>query len=79
MFPKKFMFLFIGLTLAMAVTATGAAVLVEELWYAPSATWQSVMVETIMAWMWLAIFMLLPPLINLLPQPPNTSQNTSPS
>ena len=73
---KKFIFLFIGLTLAMAITATGTAVLVEELWYAPFATWQSVMVETIMAWMWLAIFMLLPPLVNLLPQPKNRLQTT---
>lgn len=75
---KKYMFLFIGLTLAMAVTATGAAVLVEDSLYAPFATWQTVMVETILTWMWLAIFMLLPPLIKMLPQPNAPSQNTSP-
>ena len=74
---KKFIFLFMGLTLAMAITATATAILVEELLYAPFATWQSVMVETIMAWMWLAIFMLLSPLINLLPHSYSPSQNTS--
>ena len=76
---KKFMILFTGLTLAMAVTVIGAAVLVEESLYAPFATWQTAMAETITTWMWLAIFMLLPPLINLLPQPHITSQSTAPS
>lgn len=76
---KKFMFLFIGLTLAMAVTVIGAAVLIEDSLYASISTWQTAMVETIMTWMWLATFMLLPPLINLLPHLHNTSQNTSPS
>jgi hypothetical protein len=74
---KKFMMLFTGLTLAMAVTILGAAVLVEESLYAPVATWQSMVVETTMTWMWLATFMLLPPLINLLPQLHNTSQKLS--
>ena len=73
------MILFIGLTLVMAVTVMGAAVLVEKSLYAPVATWQTAMVETIMTWVWLATFMLLPPLINLLPHLHNTSQNTSPS
>jgi hypothetical protein len=76
---KKFMILFTGLTLAMAVTVIGAAVLVEESLYAPVTTWQTAMVAAIMTWAWLATFMLLPPLINLLPQPHNASQNTSPS
>ncbi len=76
---KKFMFLFTGLTLAMTVTGIGAAVLVEDSLYASFATWQSMIVETIMTWMWLVIFMLLPPLINLLPQPHITSQSTAPS
>jgi hypothetical protein len=75
----KFIILLTGLTLAMAVTVLGAAVLVEESLYAPFATWQTAMVETITTWMWLAVFMLLPPLINLLPQPPISSQNTAPS
>jgi hypothetical protein len=74
---KKFMILFTGLTLAMAVTVTGAAVLVEKSLYAPFATWQTAMLETIMTWTWLATFMLLPPLINLLPQLHNTSRNSS--
>jgi hypothetical protein len=65
---KKFMFLFIGLTLAMAVTVTGAAVLIEESLYASHSTWQVAMAETIMTWVWLATFMLLPPLINLIPR-----------
>jgi hypothetical protein len=76
---KKFMILFTGLTLAMAVAVLGAAVLVEKSLYASVANWQTAMAETIMTWMWLAIFMLLPPLIKLIPLPHNTSQNTSPS
>jgi hypothetical protein len=76
---KKFMYLFIGLTLTMAVTTLGAAVLIEDSLYAPFATWQTAMLSTILTWMWLAIFMLLSPLINLLPQPHDISQNTSPS
>ncbi|MGD8405658.1 MAG: hypothetical protein PVJ21_18510 [Anaerolineales bacterium] len=76
---KKFMILFTGLTLAMAVTVLGAAFLVEEIQYAPFYTWQKAVAETITTWMWLAVFMLLPPLINLLPQPHITSQNTAPS
>lgn len=76
---KKFMFLFSGLTLAMIVTVIGAAVLVEYTPYADIRTWQIAIAETITTWMWLAVFMLLPPLINLLPQPHITSQNTAPS
>lgn len=75
---KKFMYLFIGLTLAMAVTTLGAAVLIEDSLYASFSTWQMAMGSTILTWIWLAIFMLLSPLINLLPQPHDTSQNTSP-
>jgi hypothetical protein len=73
---KKFMVLFIGLTLAMAVTVLGAAVLVEASLYASFSTWQTAMVETLMTWMWLAIFMLLPPLINLLPWSEDHLQTT---
>jgi hypothetical protein len=73
---KKFMVLFIGLTLAMAVTVLGAAVLVEASLYASFSTWQTAMVETLMTWMWLAIFMLLPPLINLLPRSEDHLQTT---
>ncbi|MBN1451950.1 MAG: hypothetical protein JW963_13125 [Anaerolineales bacterium] len=76
---KKFMFLFLGLTLAMVVTVIGAVVLFEDSVYASFSTWQTSMAETITTWMWLAVFMLLPPLINLLPQPHITSQSTAPS
>jgi hypothetical protein len=76
---KKFMFLFIGLTLAMAVTFIGAALLVEYTPYAVVRTWQIAIAETTTTWMWLIVFMFLPPLINLLPQPHLTSQNTAPS
>lgn len=76
---KKFVFLFSGLTVAMIVTVIGAAVLVEYTPYADVRTWQVAIAETITTWMWLAVFMLLPPLINLLPQPHNPLQNISPS
>ena len=74
---KKFIFLFIGLTLAMAVTVIGAVILFEDSVYASFSTWQTSMAETITTWMWLAVFMILPPLINLLPQPSITSQSTA--
>jgi hypothetical protein len=73
---KKFMFLFLGLMLAMVVTVIGAATLVEDIQYAPFYTWQKAVAETITTWMWLAVFMLLPPLVNLLPQPKNRLQTT---
>jgi hypothetical protein len=62
---KKFMYLFMGLALSMAVTAVGAAVLYESTPY--FSTWQNLMLEVIYTWIWLAIFMLFPLAINLLP------------
>lgn len=73
---QKFMFLFMGLTLSMAVAVVGAAVLIESSLYGPYSTWQTAMEETIMTWMWLAIFMLLPLAINLLPRPKSQLQTT---
>jgi len=73
---KKFLILLTGLTLTMAVTVIGAAVLVEESLYAPFATWQTAMEETIMTWAWLATFMLFPPLINVLPRSDARLQTT---
>jgi hypothetical protein len=72
---KKYMFLFMGLTLAMAVTVVGAAVLIEDSVYIYS-TWQTAMVETIMTWMWQALFMLLPLALNLLPRSQDRLQTT---
>jgi hypothetical protein len=73
---KKFMFLFTGLTLAMAVTVLGAAVLIEDSVYIYS-TWQTEMVQAIMTWMYLVIFMCLPLALNLLPRanvPPQAAE-----
>lgn len=72
---KKYSYLFIGLTSAMAVTVLGAAVLIEDSLYIFS-TWQTAMVETIMTWMYLALFMLLPPAIHLLPRSKTYLQTT---
>ena len=67
---KKYLFLFMGLTLSMAVTVVGAAVLIEDSVYIFS-TWQAAMADTIRTWMWLAIFMLLPLALKLVPQSTN--------
>ena len=64
-----------GLTLAMTVTGVGAAVLIEDSVYIYS-TWQTAMVETIMTWMWQALFMLLPLALNLLPRSQDRLQTT---
>lgn len=65
---KKFMFLFTGLTLSMGVATVGAAVLIESSLYGPYSTWQNAMEDPIRTWMYLAIFLLLPLAINLLPR-----------
>jgi hypothetical protein len=70
-FWKKFLFLYIGMVLSLAVAAMGRAILCEnglfDEWVF-DCTWQIEVMDTITWWVWLAIFMLLPLAINLLPR-----------
>ena len=74
---KRFWSLFIGLALSMLTAAVGKAVLYEESW--PQAFylgWKNEMVYTLVTWAWLALIMLIPPALNLLPRSKNSLQTT---
>ena len=68
---KKFLFLYIGMALSLAFAAAGRAILCEnglfDEWVS-YCTWQNEMVDTMTSWLWLAIFMLLPLSITMLPR-----------
>jgi hypothetical protein len=71
---KKFLFLYIGVALSLAVAAVGRAILCKNgLFdeYLLSCTWQDEMMDTMTMWLWLAIFMLLSSASNLLPRVEN--------
>lgn len=74
---KRFLFLYIGMALALAFAALGRAVLCENglfdewVFY---CTWQIEALDTMTLWLWLAIFMLLPLAINLLPRSNDQTQ-----
>jgi MFS family permease len=71
---KRFLSLFGGLTLSMITSAVGKAILYAGPWPRPKFfTWQTEMMSTIIMWMWLAMIMLLPLAVNLLPRPRNKS------
>ena len=65
---KRYVILFIGLALSMAVAAMGKAILYKYFWEGVRHfTWQSEMMSTITLWIWLALFMLTPFALKLLP------------
>ena len=62
--------LFTGLTLAMAVAATGKAVIYSiPGWSSGMFTWQSEAMSTGIMWGWLVMMVFAPILLNLLPRP----------
>ena len=65
--------LFCGITLSMAVAATGKAILYANplLWHpaAHSFTWQSEVLCTVFLWGWLVAVVMAPTLLELLPHP----------
>lgn len=72
---KRFMSLHIGLALSMLAAAIGKAALYEVSWPQFSALgWENEMIYTMVTWVWLALIMLLPLLLNLLPRPNNPLQ-----
>jgi hypothetical protein len=61
--------------LSMLIAAIGKAVLVESSF--PGVvddSWQIEFMSTIVTWMWLAMIMLIPPALNLLPRPNSSAQ-----
>jgi UDP-glucose 6-dehydrogenase len=64
---KKFLSLFGGLTLSMLVMAMGQTILYEISFPNSLYPWWTITTGTVVTWMWLALIMLLPLAINLLP------------
>ena len=67
-----------GITLAMAVAATGKAILYAnaQLWprVARGFTWQSEVLFTVIFWGWLVAMLMAPALLRLLPHPDKSLQ-----
>ncbi|HSM70425.1 MAG TPA: hypothetical protein VK851_02690 [Anaerolineales bacterium] len=71
---KRYAILFIGLTLSMAVAAVGKAIIYKYFWVGVRHfTWQSETMSTVTLWVWLALFMLAPLALKLLPGASNHS------
>lgn len=69
---KRFWALFIGLALSMLIAAVGKAVQYEESWpQSLSLGWKNEMIYTMVTWAWLALIILTPPMLNLLPRSVN--------
>jgi hypothetical protein len=75
---RRFWSLFLGLALSMFTAAVGKAILYAGTWPRPKYfTWQTEMASTLIMWIWLALIMLLPLAINLLPRanaPPQAAE-----
>lgn len=66
---KRSVSLQIGLALSMLTATVGKAVLFMGSWFQVfNSTWKDELVPTVMTWIWLALIMLLPLLLNLFPQ-----------
>ncbi len=73
---NRFLVLFGGMALSMLVAAVGKAILYAGPWpRLKYFTWQSEFISTIIEWAWLALIMLLPLVINLLPRFDNLSRS----
>ncbi|PWB70682.1 MAG: hypothetical protein C3F07_16220 [Anaerolineales bacterium] len=72
---KRYLILFIGLALSMAVAALGKAIIYKYYWEGVRHfTWQSEMMSTVTLGVWMALFMLTTLVLILLPQAKNHSQ-----
>ena len=72
---KRFWSLFVGSALAMLIAAVGKALLHDSSWpTGHGIAWKSEMIYTMVTWAWLALIMLLPLALNLLPRPERSSQ-----
>ena len=78
---KKFLILIGGMTLSMFTAAVGQAVLYENSQYKSprpytNFPWWNTVDQTVIAWMWLMLIMILPLAINLLPRFKNHTPTT---
>lgn len=64
---KKFLSLFVAMALSMFVAELSRAILYHGPFPGLQLTWQTKIMETIVTWMWLALFLLLPVLVKWLP------------
>lgn len=72
---KRFVSLHVGLALSMLTAAVGKAVLFKESWpQVFDLTWKNEMIYTLVTWLWLAVIMSLPLLLNLLPRTESTQK-----
>lgn len=68
----RFVSLHVGLALSMLTAAVGKAVLFKESWpQVFDLTWKNEMIYTLVTWLWLAVIMLIPLAIKLLPRSVN--------
>ncbi|HKI53341.1 MAG TPA: hypothetical protein VJ987_04395, partial [Anaerolineales bacterium] len=74
---KRYLILFTGLTMSMAVAAVGKAIIYIYFWEGVRHfTWQSETMSTVTLWVWLALFMLTPLALNLFPPAKNHSHTS---
>jgi hypothetical protein len=67
---RRFLALFTGLTLSMAVAATGKGIIYTTSWPGLRLfTWQTEVASTVIFWGWLVVVILTPALLTLLPRP----------
>lgn len=77
---NKFLYLQGGVGFSMLTVALGKAILYESSFpWASGSVWQTEFIDTLITWLWLALIMSIPLANNLIPQPDNTSKNTSPA
>jgi len=65
---KRYLYLHVGMFLSMLVAAIGKAVLAESSFPGGGGTSLSEFMYTLVTWMWLALIMLIPLALNLLPR-----------
>ena len=74
---KRFWSLFVGSALAMLIAAVGKALLHDSSWpTGHGIAWKSEMIYTMVTWAWLALIMLLPLALNLLPRSEDSAHAT---
>ncbi|MFL7871167.1 MAG: hypothetical protein AB8I58_20225 [Anaerolineales bacterium] len=77
---NKILYLQGGVAFSMWTAAVGKAIFHESSFpWASSSVWQTEFMDTIVTWLWLALIMLIPVAISLMPHSHNASQNTLPS
>jgi hypothetical protein len=72
---KRFLYLQGGMTLSMLVAAAGKAILEGSSFPGGGSTWHIEFMSTLQTWLWLALIMLIPYALNLLPRPSNPLQD----